>query len=97
MPIPDHEHVRLAAAVTGRDRTTLAVEPLTADEQTRIETLVGRRESGEPLQYLEGSVQFGPIDLIVDERALIPRPETERVWEPVTVAAVCPQRGQAVG
>ncbi len=26
-------------------------------------------------------MQFGPIDLVVDERALIPRPETERVWE----------------
>ncbi len=81
MPIPDHEYERIAAAVTGRDRPALTAEPFTADEQVRIEALVARRESGEPLQYLEGSVQFGPIDLIVDERALIPRPETERVWE----------------
>ncbi len=33
------------------------------------------------MQYLEGEVRFGPVDLCVDHRALIPRPETERVWE----------------
>ena len=33
------------------------------------------------MQYLEGTVDFGPLTLKVDQRALIPRPETERVWE----------------
>ena len=39
------------------------------------------RRRGEPLQYIEGTVQFGPIEILVDSRALIPRPETERLWE----------------
>ena len=47
----------------------------------RLATLVGRRAAGEPLQYLEETVDFGPLTLKIDRRALIPRPETERVWE----------------
>jgi len=81
MSIPGHELERLKIAVTGRDRAGLAVEPLDEREQRRVAALIERRGAGEPLQYLEGSVQFGPIDLLVDQRALIPRPETERVWE----------------
>ena len=46
-----------------------------------IAELAERRTAGEPLQYLEGRVQFGPLELAIDRRALIPRPETERVWE----------------
>ena len=68
-------------AVTGRDLASLVLEPPSALDQQRITELVARRDAGEPLQYLEGSVQFGPIDLLIDHRALIPRPETERVWE----------------
>ena len=37
--------------------------------------------AGEPLQYLEGTAAFGPWDLHVDPRVLIPRPETELLWE----------------
>jgi release factor glutamine methyltransferase len=33
------------------------------------------------LQYLEESTQFGPLDLLSDSRALVPRPETEQLWE----------------
>jgi len=68
-------------AVTGRDRASLALEPPSASDQQQIAQLEARRRAGEPLQYLEGSVPFGPVDLLVDPRALIPRPETERVWE----------------
>lgn len=32
---------------------------------------------GEPLQYIAGSTVFRELDLIVDRRVLIPRPETE--------------------
>ena len=81
MSIPEHERWRLMTAVTGRDRASLALLPPTSGETEQIEVMVERRIAGEPLQYLEGSVQFGPLDLLVDERALIPRPETERVWE----------------
>lgn len=50
-------------------------------DHARFEELVRRRTAGEPLQYLEGTAPFGPFDLVVDERVLIPRPETEQLWE----------------
>jgi release factor glutamine methyltransferase len=40
-----------------------------------------RRESGEPLQYVFGHWPFRSLDLLVDPRVLIPRPETEQVVE----------------
>ncbi|MGD2060311.1 MAG: peptide chain release factor N(5)-glutamine methyltransferase [Acidimicrobiia bacterium] len=46
-----------------------------------LEDLVARRLGGEPLQYIEGSAAFGPLDLLVDERVLVPRPETEGLFE----------------
>jgi release factor glutamine methyltransferase len=69
-------------AATGRPRPTiLGGEPVTAGEQQRFQSLAERRRAGEPLQYLEGTVAFGPVELLIDERALIPRPETEAVWD----------------
>ncbi len=47
----------------------------------RISDMVTRRLAGEPLQYLLGSWAFRTVDLLVDDRALIPRPETEQVVE----------------
>lgn len=82
MPIPAHEHDRLLAAVTGRSRAELALDrSLADDDRRRFDELVARREAGEPLQYLEGTAAFGPLDLVVDPRVLIPRPETEQVFE----------------
>ncbi len=82
MTIPSHELERLRRAVTGRSRSGLVLQPeLSEAERERLATLVGRRAAGEPLQYLEETVDFGPLTLKIDRRALIPRPETERVWE----------------
>lgn len=64
--LPDHELIRLEA-VAGPDAP--------------LETLIERRKSGEPLQYIEGSAAFGSLDLVVDERVLVPRPETEGLYE----------------
>lgn len=47
----------------------------------RVETMVGRRVGGEPLQYVLGEWSFRGLDLMVDARVLIPRPETEWVVE----------------
>jgi release factor glutamine methyltransferase len=43
--------------------------------------MVGRRRAGEPLQYVLGRWGFRSLDLLVDRRVLIPRPETEVVAE----------------
>lgn len=44
-------------------------------------SMVRRRLAGEPLQYVLGRWGFRTLDLTVDRRALIPRPETEQVVE----------------
>jgi len=43
--------------------------------------LADRRAAGEPLQYVLGHWQFRSLELMVDPRVLIPRPETEQVVE----------------
>lgn len=48
-----------------------------------FERMVDRRAAGEPLQYVLGSWGFRTLDLFVDDRVLIPRPETETVVEVV--------------
>lgn len=45
----------------------------------RFEQLLRRRSAGEPLQYVLGGWGFRTVDLMVDRRVLIPRPETEVV------------------
>jgi release factor glutamine methyltransferase len=44
-----------------------------------LDAMVERRLAGEPLQYVVGRWGFRSLDLLVDARALIPRPETEQV------------------
>jgi release factor glutamine methyltransferase len=46
-----------------------------------VRALAERRASGEPLQYVLGCWPFRTVDLEVDHRVLIPRPETEQVVE----------------
>ena len=83
--LPGHEAERLLRAVTGANRAAIVGGLLVDPEQlNRFYVLVERRLAGEPLQYLEGTVQFGPIELEVDPRVLIPRPETEQLWERAT-------------
>jgi release factor glutamine methyltransferase len=47
----------------------------------RVRDMVERRTAGEPLQYVLGAWSFRGLDLMVDARVLIPRPETEMVVE----------------
>ncbi|HKZ20672.1 MAG TPA: peptide chain release factor N(5)-glutamine methyltransferase, partial [Acidimicrobiia bacterium] len=44
-----------------------------------LQELVAMRSRGHPLQYLEGTAAFGPLVVAVDDRVLIPRPETEHL------------------
>lgn len=82
--LPDHEAERLLMAASGLTRAELVTgAELSPETSATFRLLVARRVTGEPLQYLEGTVQFGPLELLADPRALIPRPETEQLWEKV--------------
>lgn len=56
-------------------------EAVTARAGSRFEELLERRATGEPFQYVLGHWPFRKLDLMVDRRVLIPRPETEVVVE----------------
>ena len=79
--LPTHERLRLVAAVRDGAREAGGGPALTSEQQRRFDELVARRLGGEPLQYLEGSVAFGQLEVAVDQRVLIPRPETEYLFE----------------
>jgi len=58
-------------AVLDRDRGA------DAPARQAFERAVERRAVGEPLAYVLGSAGFRRLELVMDRRALIPRPETE--------------------
>jgi len=91
-PLPSHEAVRLLAKATGRHpgaiRAGIAVE---SAAMVKFASLVKQRISGEPLQYLEGEVPFGPVTVFIDGRVLIPRPETEYLYDLVVRSIAPPQ------
>lgn len=51
--------------------------PLGGDELDRFRPLLRKRAARQPLQYLLGTAQFRDLELAVDRRVAIPRPETE--------------------
>ena len=80
--LEDHQARRLLLAAAGENAAWLIGDPEVSPEvAARFREGLRRRRSGEPLQYVEGTVHFGPLELLIDDRALIPRPETERLWE----------------
>src|SRR3989338_1874890 len=56
---------------------------LNPEQQTRLSEIQRRRANKEPLQYILGSCEFMCLKFLVDERVLIPRPETEFLVEAV--------------
>ncbi len=54
-----------------------AEEPATVRSHHHWRIMVERREQGEPLQYVLERWEFRTLELFVDRRVLIPRPETE--------------------
>lgn len=88
------EGEHLLAHALGLKRLDLYLQydrPLTPEELDGFRPLVKRRARREPLQYIVGSQPFRELDLLVDGRVLIPRPETEVLVEEVLAWA----RGRA--
>jgi len=63
------------ALLTGDD------SPLSPAAARRFASLVARRVGREPVAYILGRRAFRDVELIVDPRVLIPRPETELLVE----------------
>jgi release factor glutamine methyltransferase len=74
----------LLVDATGWDRARLAAEPeagVPADAGRKFAEMVRRRLRREPVAYILGRKGFRHIELAVDRRVLIPRPETELLVE----------------
>lgn len=74
----------LLAEATGLDRAKLAADPdagVVPAAARAFGAMVRRRASREPVAYILGRKGFRRIELEVDRRALIPRPETELLVE----------------
>ncbi len=88
--IPEHELARLrekAKEITGSQ----------FDYQSSYTELLSRRLNGEPLQYIEEYVPFYSIQINVDQRCLIPRPETEYMIEIIKNNISAPKKILDVG
>jgi release factor glutamine methyltransferase len=68
----------------GAERTSIIAHPeapVGADAAATYEAGLARREKGEPVAYIRGFKEFHGVAFSVDNRALIPRPETELLVE----------------
>lgn len=73
---------RIVERASGHFGSDLLLEldrAITAREMAYFDSMLERRAAGEPLQYVLGSWGFRTLDLYLDKRVLIPRPETEVV------------------
>src|SRR5215212_8776537 len=74
----------LLAAAMCVDRAVIVSDPgrgIDPDAARRFMDFAARRREREPVAYILGSKGFRSIDLAVDPRVLIPRPETEHLVE----------------
>jgi len=71
----------LLADVTGRSLAWLFAHGDEEADADRFEPLIARRFAGEPLQYIRNRTEFYSREFYVDDRVLIPRPETEILVE----------------
>jgi release factor glutamine methyltransferase len=70
----------LCAVASGADSVDDVLdEPATQRMVAHLDAMVARYRHGEPLAYVLGRWAFRHLDLAVDRRVLIPRPETEVV------------------
>jgi release factor glutamine methyltransferase len=70
-----------ASGTWGEDFVEVLDDPVTERSIAHLDSMLARLRDGEPLQYVLGHWSFRRLDLLVDRRVLIPRPETELVAE----------------
>ena len=68
-----------ASGAEGPELPLVLEDEVSKGAMARLDRMLTRREAGEPLQYVLGHWGFRELDLMVDDRVLIPRPETETV------------------
>ena len=71
--------VEEASGLEGAELVLALNDTVPARSGAYLTRMVERRAAGEPLQYVIGRWGFRRLDLMVDRRVLIPRPETEQV------------------
>lgn len=90
----------LLAALLGCERSTLsarAEDSLEAATVLAYASRIERRRLGEPVAYITARAGFWTLDLVVDTRVLIPRPDTEALveWALAILAAHHPREAGA--
>ncbi len=80
-----NEEEFLLTAATNCSKTDIILNrrKLSSDEEVNYRIMKYRRSKGEPLQYAAGFTEFLGCKIFVDERVLIPRPETEIMVEKI--------------
>lgn len=80
-PVDAHRIVEQVSGLSRAEMVTALADAVPDRVVPYFRDKVGRRAAGEPLQYVLGRWGFRSLDLLVDRRVLIPRPETEAVVE----------------
>ncbi|NCS32245.1 peptide chain release factor N(5)-glutamine methyltransferase [bacterium] len=78
----------LLSVIIGKDASYLVARPeheLSENETQKWETWSRRAQSGEPIAYIVNKQEFYGYDFYVDNRVLIPRPETEELIDKAKV------------
>jgi len=78
----------VASGADGAEFVDELDEPATERMVHHLDAMVVRVRAGEPLQYVLGRWGFRYLDVMVDRRVLIPRPETELLVERAMAAVV---------
>ena len=94
VPDADVDASLLLSHVTGQNPLNLRLDSWTQvspEDVAAVRALCEKRKTRMPLQYLTGVQSFLGRDFYVDERVLIPRPETELLAERAIAALNRPQ------
>lgn len=76
-----HQLVRHVLKMSAADLVINHSETVDEKDIEFIKTLLKRRMSGEPLQYIIGTQEFMSLEFVVNESVLIPRADTETLVE----------------